>query len=239
MNAKWVQLRHRDDACYVLEYCNGAMFELFDPQQEFTVRAGKLPHWFQPGVTYFVTFRTDDSVPQSLLRSWHGRRDDWLQRHNINPREVDWKAKLRQSHELELEYHRQFTRRFMTYLDRGYGACELRDPLLAELVAKALGHFDGDRYQLGNFVIMPNHVHLLVCLLDDTEIESQCRSWKTYSARRINSQLGRSGRFWQEESFDHLVRSPEQFEYFEQYIAKNPDKARLRAGEYLHRVRPK
>ncbi len=55
----------------------GAMmaFELFDPKGEFVVRQGKLPHWYQPGVTYFVTFRTDDSVPQAVLEDWRSQRE--------------------------------------------------------------------------------------------------------------------------------------------------------------------
>jgi hypothetical protein len=50
------------------------MFELFDRKQPYSVRGGNLPHWYQPGVTYFVTFRTEDSVPQPLVRKWHSER---------------------------------------------------------------------------------------------------------------------------------------------------------------------
>lgn len=215
------------------------MFELFDPKQDCTIREGKLPHWFQPGVTYFVTFRTDDSVPQPLLRAWHGRHDDWLRRHGIDPHQRDWKAQLRESPVWEREYHRQFTRRFMAYLDRSYGDCVLRESKAAEIVGDALHYFNGERYELGDFVIMPNHVHLLVCLRGETEIEAQCRSWKSYSARLINALAGRRGRFWQEESFDHLVWSPEQLEYLERYIANNPRKAGLAQSMYQHWQRPK
>jgi type I restriction enzyme R subunit len=214
-------------------------FELFDPNEETVIREGTLPHWYQPGVTYFVTFRAEDSVPQSLLRSWHGRRDAWLRSHGIDPRSSNCKAILRQFPELEREYNLTFTREFMEYLDRGYGACGLRQPALAAIVAESLQRFDGERYLLGDFIVMPNHVHLLTCLLGTTEMEQQCKSWKRFTAGEINRLLGRSGRFWQEESFDHLVRSPEQFEYLRAYIANNPIKAGLRAGEYLHYVRPK
>ena len=208
-------------------------FELFDPRGDVSIREGKLPHWYQPGVTYFATFRTEDSVPQALLRSWHARRDVWLRRHGLDPSHPTWKVKLREFPEVEREYNATFTREFMEYLDRGYGACVLRDVRLAKLVAENLRHFDGDRYRLGDFVVMPNHVHVLACLLGTTEIERQCRSWKKYTAGKINQVLGRHGRFWQEESFDHLVRSPAQFEYLQLYIAENPAKAGLRAGEYL------
>jgi type I restriction enzyme R subunit len=214
------------------------MFELFDRKQEFAVRHGTLPHWYQPGVTYFATFRTDDSVPQPLLRGWHRRRDDWLRQNGISPHEADWRIKLAAVPDLERQYHSHFTRRYMSYLDRGYGACHLRFRQIAEQVSNALLHFNGERYHMGDFVVMPNHVHLLVCLLGTTEIEKQCKSWKRFSATQINRLIGDRGRFWQEESFDHLVRSPEQFEYFVRYIAENPRKARLTASEYLHYMRP-
>ncbi len=105
---------------------------------------------------------------------------------------------------------------------------------MAEIVADSLRHFDGARYHLGDFIVMPNHVPVLCCLLDESEIESVCYSWKKFTAAKINSALGRRGRFWQEESFDHFVRSPEQFEYFRWYIAENPVAARLKDGESLH-----
>ena len=208
-------------------------FELFDPRADMSVREGNLPHWYQPGVTYFVTFRTEDSVPQALLRSWHARRDVWLRRHGIDPSLPGWKLRLRQLPDLEREYNLRFTREFMQYLDRGHGACPLRSADLAGIVAENLRHFDGIRYRLGDFVVMPNHVHLLACLIGETEIEKQCRSWKRYTAGKINQALGRQGRFWQEESFDHLVRSPGQFEYLQGYIAENPAKASLRPGAFL------
>ena len=214
-------------------------FEFFDPQAEISTReGGNLPHWYQSGVTYFVTFRTEDSVPQELARSWYAQRDAWLRREGIDPDSDTWKKALQRQPELERAFHQTFTRQFMEYLDRGYGATVLRRADLAKIVGDSLVHFDAQRYHLGDFIVMPNHVHLLVCLLGATEIEGQCWSWKKFTAGKINRVLGRRGRFWQEESFDHLVRSAEQFVAFQVYIAENPKKANLKAGEYLHYVRP-
>jgi putative transposase len=213
------------------------VFEIFDPNSEVLIREGNLPHWYQPGVTYFVTFRTEDSVPQALAKSWYGRRDDWLRRHKIDPSSKGWASQLK-GQDLEREFHATFSKEFMEYLDRGLGACVLRQPECAKIIADSLGHFDGIRYHLDSYVVMPNHVHLLACLLGETEIEAQCFSWKKFTAGKINKALGRSGRFWQEESFDHLVRSPEQFEYLRRYIAENPMKAGLKVGEYLYFSRP-
>jgi len=176
--------------------------------------------------------------PQDLAKSWHRARDAWLAQHGIDPQK-NWKHRFELLPAAERqEFNAKFTRVFMEYLDQGHGECLLRLPEVAKLVAESLHHFDDDRYALGDYVIMPNHVHLLVCLRGSTEIEAQCHSWKKFSATQINRLVGDRGRFWQEESFDHLVRSPEQFDYLRRYIAENPSKAKLSSGQCLHWVRP-
>jgi putative transposase len=210
-------------------------FELFDPAMDLRVTEGKLPHWYQPGVTYFITWRTDDSIPRDVLDLWVRRRDDWLKRHGINPAEPRWSRYLDKLPDAQQhEFHQTFSRQFLEYLDRGHGACLLRNRELAVIVADSLQSFDGQRYMLSDFVVMPNHVHVLVCLLGDTDVVDQCYSWKKFTGAKINWALGRRGRFWHEESFDHLVRSAEQFERIRRYIAENPKKARLRPGNYVY-----
>jgi putative transposase len=212
------------------------IFELFDPKAETVIREGSaLPHWYQPGVTYFVTFRTEDSIPATVTRLWYQRRADWLRRNSINMRDPKWARLFAElPRELQCDFHETFSREYLESLDRGLGACLLRRGDLAQIVGDSLRHFDGQRYLLGDFVVMPNHAHVLVCLMGETEIEATCRSWKMFSATQINRNLERKGRFWQEESFDHLVRTPEQFEAIRRYIACNPRCAGLAAGEYLY-----
>jgi putative transposase len=209
------------------------MFELFDPKAEFSICEGScLPHWYQAGVSYFVTFRTADSIPADVSRRWHAERADWLRRQGILPDDANWRDRLAELPEASRrQYHETFSRRYLETLDKGLGACLLRRRELSAVVGNALRHFDGDRYRLGDFVVMPNHVHLIVCLLGDTEIEKQCASWKRFTAREINGTLGTSGRFWQEESFDHLIRSPNQFQAVQHYIANNP--THLPPSDYL------
>ncbi len=210
-------------------------FEFFDRDDDVLVTLGHLPHWEQPGKTYFITFRTADSLPVEVAERWHEKRRDWLLRHKIAPDDENWEDKLallsellqRQFHEtISLEFHRQ--------LDAGHGACVLRQTELAQEVGKSLLHFDGDRYRLGDFIVMPNHVHALVQIFPGIQLKKQCYSWKKFTATKINRALGQSGTFWQKESFDHLVRNVEQFERFRRYIADNPRKAGLRVGEYLY-----
>ena len=213
-------------------------FELFDPKAEYVIREGALPHWFQPGVTYFVTFRTADSVPQELARSWHLRRATWLRKNGIDPNLPNWKVTLDAKPSLAIEFHDKFDIEFFNWLDQGLGECVLARPELSAIVADSLRSGDDERYHLGDFVVMPNHVHILIGLIGATSIEDQCYSWKKFTATKINRLLGRKGRFWQEESFDHLVRSQDHFEYFQRYIADNPKKAGLMAGSYIyHRLK--
>ncbi|MDZ4684039.1 MAG: transposase [Planctomycetaceae bacterium] len=214
-------------------------FELFDPAAEVRITYGHLPHWYQPGATYFVTFRTADSLPPEVADLLRRRRHDWLHRHGIDGDRPDWKIALRKlSDGLQRDFDATFSREFLRALDKGHGACPLRRRELAETVSDSLRHFDGERYHLGDFVVMPNHVHLLVGLLGTTEIEAQCYSWKKFTAASINRDLQQTGEFWQTESFDHLVRNAEQFDRIRRYIAQNGPQAGLSENEYLHWQRP-
>lgn len=216
-------------------------FEFYDPEAPITVSRRNLPHWHQPGATCFITFRTADSLPLDVITSFKELRADWLRAHGIDPRIPRWRSALDQLPRGEqVEFYRRFNRTFHDLLDAGHGACVLRKPELAAIVAKAIHHFDGERYHLAAFVVMPNHVHVLMGLIGGHSASSVSSSWKRYTATRINRVLRVNGHFWQSESFDHLVRSGEQFNYLLEYIAKNPEKAGLGEGEYvLHRAEPR
>ena len=86
--------------------------------------------------------------------------------------------------------------------------------------------------------MMPNHIHLLAAFRDEPAMLAQCESWKHFTAVRINRCLARKGRFWEQDGFDHLVRTEEHFVYFRRYIAENPLKAHLSAGEFIHFRKP-
>jgi len=209
-------------------------WELFDPDEEVRITAAKLPHWFQPGRLYFITFRTDDSLPASVVRLWLRQRDDWLRRQGIDSRSADWEVRFAAlPARLRRQFHATYSEEFLAHLDRGHGECVLRRPEVSRIVEEGLLYFNEVRYQLIDFVIMPNHVHVLAGLLGDSDIVKQCFSWKKNTALRINKVLGRKGRFWHEESFDHLVRSEEQLTMLREYVRRNPEKAGLRNGDFV------
>ncbi len=208
-------------------------FGLFDRTQETQITSRDLPHWFQPNVAVFITFRTIDSLPKSAILRMEAELRDWLSRNGetINGQTPlpEWQS-LPKS--IQAEYRRQKLRLWHWELDSCHGECLLKTPELSELVMTSLRYFDGDRYDLDSAVVMPNHVHLVVQFRLPTTCRSQCRSWLKYTATAINRHMDRTGHFWQSEPFDHLVRSVEQFEYLQWYIEQNGPRAKLKSGEF-------
>jgi putative transposase len=208
---------------------------VFDRDQPFSVIYRRLPHWSQAGTLCFITWRTWDSIPEQVLQTWIADRDAWLRDQGIDPTSVDWQTKLaRLDPKVVREFKLKISDRWNDHLDSCHGSCVLRNPELSQIVDASLRHFDGQRYDLTDWVIMPNHVHLLAAFPDEEEMLLRCESWKHFTATRINRALRRKGRFWQSDGFDHLIRSVEQFEYLRGYIAENPVSARLRPGEFIH-----
>ena len=210
-------------------------FNYFDPKQEFTVTYGDLPHWEQAGATYFITFRTADSLPRETILRFRRERDNWIARRTNDSSSRPWNLKLaRAPASLQREFNRSFRYRYELELDKCAGECQLARRRNSKIVAQSLLHFDGQRYELGDFIVMPNHVHLLVCFYPEVKVTKQCYSWKHFMATEINRLQGITGQFWQTESFDHLVRDLEQFRNYQRYIRENPTKAGLLEDDFLH-----
>jgi hypothetical protein len=199
------------------------------------VQRRNLPHWGQPGVLCFIAWRTADSLPRQVIQNWTRDRDVWLSAHGINLREADWRKQVASLPRREQQIFRAaFSDEWEDQLDGCHGECVLRRPELSAVVADSLHHFDGERNLLTDFVVMPNHVHVLASFPGLQEMLAQCDSWKHFTATKINRALGRRGRFWEVDDFDHLVRNDLQYEWFRRYIAENPRKAKLVGGEYCH-----
>jgi Rad3-related DNA helicase/REP element-mobilizing transposase RayT len=196
-------------------------FTPFDPSASIAKTGRHLPHWRQGGATYFVSFRLADSIPQDKLQQWQMELRDWL-RKNPEPRTPDQCR----------EYAELFAERFHGWLDDGLGGCCLREPKISAAVEEALKFFDGERYWLGAFVIMPNHVHVLVRPLNGYTLSQILHSWKSFTAKRVNAMLEREGKVWQDESFDSIVRDETALGKFSNYIQDNPAKAKLKTGEF-------
>ncbi|MBI2425373.1 MAG: transposase [Candidatus Hydrogenedentes bacterium] len=194
----------------------------FNPFEEIDHHRRNLPHWQQGETWQFVTWRLADSLPQTKLEEWRSEKEAWLKRH---PRPWD--------DAVELDYHRTFSARVDEWLDAGHGACVLKQPACAEVVAGALRHFDGVRYSMGAFVVMPNHVHVLFRPGPDQDLADILHSWKSYSAKTINKAIGKTGTLWQEEYWDRMIRNEAHLAACLQYIEDNPRRADLSIGEFI------
>jgi putative transposase len=103
----------------------------------------------------------------------------------------------------------------------------LQQPEIAAVVVQSLHHFHGKSYELLSYCLMPNHVHMVVLLPDGAPpLVRTLQRLKGYTALQANKLLGRTGAFWQAESYDHVVRAGE-LERIISYIVDNPVKAGL------------
>jgi putative transposase len=110
----------------------------------------------------------------------------------------------------------------------------LSQPEIAAMVVHALRHRDPSEYQLHNFVVMSNHVHILIT--PRVAASKVMQGLKRYTAREANRILGTTGKpFWQDESYDRLVRDEKEFARIARYIEMNPVRAGLVtvASEFL------
>jgi len=194
----------------------------FSTEQDIDKSRHRLPHWQQGAVWCFATWRLADSLPASVMRQWEDEREMWFSYH---PKPWDEAT--------ERDYHIRFTGRIERWLDQGSGSCPLRHSEHSNLVALALRHWDGERYELCCFVIMPNHIHVLFRPMDGHDLTDILKAWKGFTARQINLQRSDSGTVWQKDYWDLLIRNEKHFLATVNYIQRNPLKARLRQGEFL------
>lgn len=183
----------------------------------------RLPHWQQNQTACFTTWRTDDSLPEEVLQSLNTKKEIWL-KENPEP----WNDKQ------EKEYYQKFSDKLDQLLDESHGACVLKENNLNDLVLNGLKHFDGERYILHDAVVMPNHVHVLFTPLEGNTISDILHTWKSYTAKKLNDATDSSGRFWQPEFFDRLIRSQKHFDKVRSYIADNPEKANLKEESFAY-----
>ena len=222
--------------------------------QELIMRRRNLPHWELGGATYFITFHLAGSIPLSVINRIRVENET-----KINQKTAQLgKMSLEQRNELKFE----MLLRIDDYLDSNKNIRYLANPQIANLVQDALLYFavlyvpdlqayknstklkvfDGKnnesadivpRFILFNWVIMPNHVHILIQPLVNPktgkyfQLEKILHSIKSYTSTEANKMLGKQGLFWQHESYDHIIRSEEEFYRIWKYINYNPVKAGL------------
>jgi REP element-mobilizing transposase RayT len=180
---------------------------------------GKLPHLKKAGAVYFVTFRLGDSLPAHEIARLKHERQVILEQARAAKSPLTW-------HEEE-QLLAWYCDKVEALLDAGHGDCWLSKLEIADLVAGAVKHFIGQRYELRAWVVMPNHVHAVVWPMPGHTLGDILHSWKSFTSKAANKLLGRTGGFWQMESFDHWIRGDAEQARLMAYVENNPVKARL------------
>jgi REP element-mobilizing transposase RayT len=160
---------------------------------------GYLPHFDQPGLVQGITYRLWDALPAHVLDKLIAESDD----------ETEKRAQLEE------------------YLNAGYGACYLSHPHIAQTVQDNFLHFDGRRYRLIAWVVMPNHVHVMIEQFEGHPLDKIIHSWKSYTATEANNHLKRRGQFWYPDYYDRYIRDERHFANAVNYIHNNPVKIGL------------
>lgn len=167
---------------------------------------GYLPHWdFGCGIQA-ITYRLADSLPAVAIERMradlplgpHGKPDEHAMR-----------------------------RRTEAWLDAGHGACLLRTPAVAEAVIQHWRHRDGSDYRMLGWVVMPNHVHICIALVEGRSLSTIVKAWKSCASRSIRSVVGGSGTVWQPDYWDRWIRDRQHLERTLRYIEMNPVSAGL------------
>jgi len=198
---------------------------------------GYLPHWECGGGPYFVTFRQHGSIPAKVVRALQAERDEALDA-----------LRCRQPPATAEEWdnvENRFSCRLDDHLDAGRGECRLGVSRVADCIVRALRHFDGDRYRLHAWCVMPNHVHVVFSIRaawgasrmggealssDASPLSTVLHAWKSFTSKEVNAILGRTGVLWQREYYDRVIRTERELARCVEYTLRNPVKAGLCGG---------
>lgn len=181
-----------------------------------------LPHYQVGGAVYHVVFRLAGSLPDSAIVRLQAERKREEER-------IAGLGDARQRSDAQRDHQERYFDRFEDILHgSSTGPRWLEDPRIADLVAEAIRFKDGSTHTVVAYCVMPNHVHLLLSVAgNQLPLHRILQSLKRYTSRHANLLLGRTGAFWQHESYDHVVRSDEELVQTVAYILGNPVKAGL------------
>ena len=187
------------------------MNQFLDRHEPIHETKGNLPHWTQYGKITFVTFHLADSLPKHVIDFIQSEYDSLkiqLQKGG-SPTNI---ARLKVIRHNQLE----------KYLDKGHGSCLLKNSNFRKIIVDALSHDNGIKYDLHSYVIMPNHVHILIEPKDNYTIQNIIQVIKSVSSHNINKITHNTGSIWQKEYFDRIIRNEDHYMRVIEYIKNNP-----------------
>ena len=205
---------------------------------EHFYRGGKLPHWQPPEGSFFITARLYGSIPKVIieqLKAAYQLSILEIQQEKILPDnsatlqpeellQAIGRIRRKKEYDAGKRYFSSFDHFLDSTLNEPYW---LQQPEIAHLNAENIHHYAERYFDLWAFTIMSNHIHLLLTMRPGkTLLWKALQDMKKYSGLHSNRLLGRNGFFWEEESYDHLLR-PGEFDRILRYILNNPVKAKM------------
>lgn len=189
---------------------------------------GNIPHYDIEGAYQTITYRLGDSLPVEVLKGF-GEAGGTGGSPVYSPLHIKTPA--------EEAVEDQRRRRVEKYLDAGHGACVLQRPEIAKIVIDNWHFFDSQRYDLIAYVVMPNHVHVLIKTYKEWMLRDVVHGWKSFTGKEIKKELLKTGEppvppslaqsVWQSDYWDRFIRNEQHFYNTVQYIHNNPVKAGL------------
>ena len=182
-------------------------------------KRSRLPHWDVQHGIHAMTTHLGDALPLDARLRIRDRMDAEIAAIRAT------KGDLTEAERTAIL--QRYYRRLNGVLDRGYGACVLRDQRAAQIVANSLMFFDGERYGLFSWSVMPNHFHAVFHCIAPWALDDIVHGWKSYTSHETNKCLGREGNLWEEDYWDTTIRNERHFRAANEYVLNNPAKAGL------------
>lgn len=197
----------------ILSHGNGHHIDnsnFYNPKETvFKFSGPHLPHWDLPGKLQFVTLRLADSLPQYRLEELAELRNRIISGNfNLITGDLD-----------------EYLLKIDNWLDQGLGECLFKYEEIQQIIDKALNYYDGKKWDLFDYVIMPNHIHFLV--IPFVPLKNILINFRRFTTKEINSLLKREGIIWQADYFDRIIRSYLDFDDKREYIKNNPKDIRV------------
>ncbi|MCF7815334.1 MAG: hypothetical protein K9N09_12215 [Candidatus Cloacimonetes bacterium] len=183
-----------------------------------------LPH-YQPGNgIFFITTCLAKALSTKIISE-------------LKQRKIDFQNMIKKVSENQKifvlkEFHRSYFRDFESFIHSQSKKDWLIRTSIQQVIKENLLFWDGVRYKLIAFCIMPNHLHLMIKPFQKGKhmYESLSKimfTMKSFTANECNKILDRSGQFWLHESYDHYIRNFKDYEYHLKYLLENPVKSNL------------
>jgi putative transposase len=182
-----------------------------------------LPHFHQDGATYFVTTRLNDSLPKEVILKLASENENVISQIRLSD-----KPEFEKSILIDEQQRRHFGK-FDKQLDvHQKGNHWLKQPDIVKVVMDAIHYRNGKQYELICYTIMSNHIHIVFTILNENvNLYTVLQRLKQFTATEANKLLNRKGEFWQEESYDRIVRDAKELSRIIQYVLNNPVKIGL------------